>query len=170
VIVFAGVASQLLPKVGPRPLMVTGLVAAAIGLILLSRITPTSHYTTAILPSLIIMSSGLALFFIPSASTGLHGAGEHDAGVASAVLNTSQQIGGSLGAALLNTVAISSASTFAKSHGFLGQKVQIFAQVHGFATTFKFGAGFLLLAAVVALIMIRIGRESLVETDGVAIH
>ena len=170
VIVFAGVASQLLPKVGPRPLMVTGLVAAAFGLILLSRITPTSHYTTAILPSLIIMSSGLALFFIPSASTGLHGAGEHDAGVASAVLNTSQQIGGSLGAALLNTVAISSASTFAKSHGFLGQKVQIFAQVHGFATTFKFGAGFLLLAAVVALIMIRIGRESLVESDGVAIH
>ncbi len=166
VIVFAGIGSQLLPKVGPRPLMVTGLVAAAAGLLFLSRITPTSSYTTAILPAIIVMSSGLALFFIPSASTGLHNAGEHDAGVASAVLNTSQQIGGSLGAALLNTVAISSATTYAKSHTQLGAKVQVFAQVHGFSTTFIYGAGFLLLAAIVIAFTINVGKDSLVEAEG----
>ena len=166
VIVFAGIGSQLLPKVGPRPLMVTGLVAGAAGLLFLSRITPSSSYTTAILPALIVMSSGLALFFIPSASTGLHNAGEHDAGVASAVLNTSQQIGGSLGAALLNTVAISSASTYAKSHTQLGAQVQVFAQVHGFSTTFIYGAGFLLLAAIVTAFTINVGKDSLVEAEG----
>jgi EmrB/QacA subfamily drug resistance transporter len=170
VILFAGVASQLLPKVGPRPLMVTGLTAGAIGLLLLSRITPTSSYTTHVLPALIVMSTGLALFFIPSASTGLHNSGGHDAGVAGAVLNTSQQIGGSLGAALLNTVAISSASSYAASHTSLGAKVQVAAQVHGFSTTFIYGAGFMILAAVVSFFCINVGKDSLVESEtGVAL-
>ena len=170
VIIFAGVASQLLPRTGPKPLMVTGLVAASLGLLLLSQITPTSTYAKDILPALIIMSSGMALFFIPSASTGLHNAGEHDAGVAGAVLNTSQQIGGSLGAALLNTVAISSAATFAKGHTELGDKVQVFAQVHGFSTAFRFGAGFLLLAAFVSFIALNVGKDSLVESEVGAMH
>ena len=168
VIVFAGVASQLLPKVGPRPLMVVGLTCGAIGLLYLSRITPTSSYTTAILPALIVMSSGLALFFIPTASTGLHNSGEHDAGVASAVLNTSQQIGGSLGAALLNTLAISSTTAYIKSHKVPATDPA--AAVHGFSTTFIYGAGFLFLAALVALVMINVGKDSLTETEGVAIH
>jgi EmrB/QacA subfamily drug resistance transporter len=170
IIVFAGVASQLLPKIGPKPLMTTGLVAASAGLLLLSRITPTSTYVADILPALLIMSSGMALFFIPSASTGLHNAGDHDAGVAGAVLNTSQQIGGSLGAALLNTVAISSASAFAKANTELGDKVQVFAQVHGFSTAFKFGAGFLLLAAIVSFFSLNVGKDSLVESESGPIH
>ena len=168
VIVFAGVASQLLPKVGPRPLLVTGLIAGGIGLLYLSRITPTSSYATAILPALLVMSSGLALFFIPTASTGLHNSGEHDAGVASAVLNTSQQIGGSLGAALLNTLAISSTTAYIKSHKVPATDPA--AAVHGFSTTFIYGAGFLFLAALVALVMINVGKDSLTETEGVAIH
>ncbi len=170
VIVFAGVASQLLPRIGPKPLMTTGLVAGAAGLLLLSQITPSSTYVKDILPALIIMSSGLALFFIPSASTGLHNAGGHDAGVAGAVLNTSQQIGGSLGAALLNTVAISSAATYAKANTALGDKVEVFAQVHGFSMAFRYGAGFLLLAAIVTIVTINIGKDSLVESDSAAIH
>jgi EmrB/QacA subfamily drug resistance transporter len=169
VIIFAGVASQLLPKFGPRPLMVVGLLMGAGGLLLLSNITPESSYVKNILPAIIIMSSGLALFFIPSASTGLHNAGEHDAGVASAMLNTSQQIGGSLGAALLNTVAISSTTAFAKSHGSLGAMLQPTAAVHGFAATFKIGAAFLLLAAIVSALMIHVGKDSLTEAKGGAL-
>jgi hypothetical protein len=116
------------------------------------------------------MSTGLALFFIPSASTGLHNSGGHDAGVAGAVLNTSQQIGGSLGAALLNTVAISSASSYAAGHTSLGAKLQVTAQVHGFSTTFIYGAGFLLIAAVVSFFTINVGKDSLVESEtGVAL-
>ena len=114
------------------------------------------------------MSSGLALFFIPTASTGLHNSGEHDAGVASAVLNTSQQIGGSLGAALLNTLAISSTTAYIKSHKVPATDPA--AAVHGFSTTFIYGAGFLFLAALVALVMINVGKDSLTETEGVAIH
>jgi EmrB/QacA subfamily drug resistance transporter len=168
VIIFAGVASQLLPKIGPRPLLVTGLIGGAVGLLYLSRITPTSSYTTAILPALIIMSSGLALFFIPTASTGLHNSGEHDAGVASAVLNTSQQIGGSLGAALLNTLAISSTAAYIKSHKVAPTDPA--AAVHGFSTTFIYGAGFLFLAAIVTAVMINVGKDSLTETNGVVVH
>ena len=112
----------------------------------------------------------MALFFIPSSSTGLHNAGEHDAGVAGAVLNTSQQIGGSLGAALLNTVAISSASAFAKANTELGDKVEIFAQVHGFSTAFKFGAGFLFLAAIVSFFSLNVGKDSLVESESGPVH
>ena len=166
IIIGAGIASQLLPKVGPRPLMVGGLLVGAGGLWLLSGITPTTEYAKGILPAMIIMSLGLAFVFIPSASTGLHDAGSHDAGVAGAILNTSQQIGGSLGAALLNTVAISSTAAYIKGHASLGAKAPIFGAVHGFSTTFKFGTGFLLAAAVVSALFINVGKDSLVEHEG----
>jgi predicted MFS family arabinose efflux permease len=165
IIVGAGVASQLLPKIGPRPLMVFGMLLGTGGILLLSRITPTSGYTSHLLAPMLIMSFGLALYFIPNASTGLHDAGEHDVGVASAMINTSQQIGGSLGAALLNTIAISSAAAFIKSHSALGSKAVIYGQVHGFTTTFKWGAAFLFACAVVSAIMINVGKDSLVEHD-----
>ena len=165
IIIGAGIASQLLPKVGPRPLMVGGLVVGAGGLWLLSGITPTTEYATGILPAMIIMSLGLAFVFIPSASTGLHDAGSHDAGVAGAMLNTSQQVGGSLGAALLNTIAISSAAAFVKGHTTLGNQVGVYAQVHGFTTTFKWGGAFLFTCAIVSALMINVGKESLVESE-----
>lgn len=166
VIVGAGIASQLLPKIGPRPLMTVGMLLATAGILLFARITPTSGYTSHLLAPMLIMSFGVALYFIPNASTGLHNAGEHDAGVASAMINTSQQIGGSLGAALLNTIAISSAAAYIKGHSALGNSAQIYGQVHGFTTTFKWGAAFLFTCALVSALMINVGRESLVEHDG----
>ena len=167
VIAFAGVASNLLPKVGARPLMLTGLVMASIGLLLLSRITPGSSYTTHVLPSIIIMSTGLALVFIPSATTGLHGIQQRDSGVASALINTSQQIGGSLGAALLNTVAVTAGTSFAIGHPNLART---YATVHGFSVAFKFGTLFLILAAIVIFFTINAGKDVLVEHEGVAMH
>ena len=166
IVIGAGIASQLLPKVGPRPLMVSGLIVGAGGLWLLSGITPTSTYLKDIFPAMVIMSLGLAFVFIPSASTGLHNSGDHDAGVASAMLNTSQQIGGSLGAALLNTIAISSATAFAKGHTSLGKAVGVYSQVHGFSTTFRIGAGFLIAAAIVSATFINVGKDSLAEPAG----
>ena len=170
IIVFAGIASQLLPKVGPKVLMVPGLIAAGFGLLALSRITPETSYTTHVLPSLLIMSSGMALVFIPLTSTSLHGVSSHDTGVASAMLNTSQQIGGSLGTALLNTVAATAATTFAAANTQLGDKVMPFAMTHGFTIAFKFSAVLLFIGAVVLYFFINIGKESLVETEGVAVH
>ncbi len=165
IIIGAGIASQLLPKVGPRPLMTIGMLIATVGILLLSRITPTSSYFANLFVPMIVMSFGCALFFIPNSSTGLHRAGEHDAGVASALINTTQQVGGSLGSALLNTIAISSAAAFAKSHLQLGNKVAVYAQVHGFTTTFKWGAAFLFSCAVISALMINVGKDSLTEPE-----
>jgi hypothetical protein len=103
--------------------MVPGLVAASIGLLMLARITPETSYTGYVLPSLLIMSSGMALVFIPLTSTSLHAVSSHDTGVASAMLNTSQQVGGSLGTALLNTVAATATATYAAANTQLGEKV-----------------------------------------------
>ena len=169
IIIFAGVASQLLPKIGPKPLMVPGLVFAGIGLLMLTRITPETGYVTHVLPSLLIMSSGMALVFIPLTSTSLHGVSGRDTGVASAMVNTSQQIGGSLGVALLNTIAATAATSYAATHSELGKMVQPFAVTHGFTTAFKVSAALLFAGAIVLFFFINIGKESLVETEGAAI-
>jgi EmrB/QacA subfamily drug resistance transporter len=170
IIVFAGIAAQLLPKVGPRVLMVPGLIAAGIGLLALSNITPDTSYTTHVLPSLLIMSSGMALVFIPLTSTSLHAVSTHDTGVASAMLNTSQQIGGSLGTALLNTVAATATTTFAAANTQLGERVMPFAITHGFTVAFKFSAALLFVGAVVLFFFINVGKDSLVETEGAGMH
>ena len=170
IIVFAGIASQLLPKFGPRPLMVPGLIFAGVGLLMMTRITPDTSYVTHVLPSLLIMSSGMALVFIPLTSTSLHGVSNHDTGVASAMLNTSQQIGGSLGTALLNTIAATATATYAAANTQLGDRVMPFAMTHGFTVAFKFSAVLLFAGAVVLFFFINIGKESLVEAEGVSVH
>jgi predicted MFS family arabinose efflux permease len=170
IIVFAGIASQLLPKFGPKPLMVPGLVFAGIGLLMLTQITPETSYVTHVLPSLLIMSSGMALVFIPLTSTSLHGVSNQDTGVASAMINTSQQVGGSLGTALLNTVAATAATTYAVANTQLGDRVQPFAITHGFTVAFTVSAALLFAGAVVLFFFINIGKESLVETEGVITH
>ncbi|MDP1719756.1 MAG: MFS transporter [Candidatus Nanopelagicaceae bacterium] len=167
-ITFAGLAAKLLPKTGPRPLMLWGLLQASVGLSLLSRITPVTSYVTHVLPSLIIMSTGMALVFIPMASTVLHGVGSRDAGVASAMINTSQQVGGSLGTALLNTIAATGTASYIAIHGGDGKVAQFAALTHGYTQSFKVGAGFLIVGAVVLAFSIKIGKESLVETDLIA--
>jgi EmrB/QacA subfamily drug resistance transporter len=170
IIVFAGVASQLLPKFGPRALMVPGLVAASAGMLMLSRVTPETSYTTHVLPALLIMSSGMALVFIPLTSTALHAVSPRDTGVASAMLNTSQQIGGSLGTALLNTVAATAATAYTAANAQLGEKLTPFAMTHGFTVAFKFSAALLFVGAIVLYFFINVGKDSLVETEGVIAH
>jgi EmrB/QacA subfamily drug resistance transporter len=156
IITFAGIASALLPKFGPKPLMVPGLIAAS--------------YVTHVMPSLLIMSSGMALVFIPLTSTSLHAVSNHDTGVASAMVNTSQQIGGSLGTALLNTIAATATTTYAAAHTELGKAVMPFAMTHGFTVAFRVSAGLLFIGAIVLFFFINIGKESLVETEGAGIH
>ena len=170
IIVFAGIASQLLPKVGPRPLMIPGLLASSVGLLFLARITPDTSYVSHVLPALLIMSSGMALVFIPLTSTSLHNVGNHDTGVASAMVNTSQQIGGSLGTALLNTVAATATATYAAANTALGENAQAFAMTHGFTVAFKFSAAFLFIGAIVLFFFINIGKDAVVETEGAITH
>ncbi len=170
IIIFAGIASQLLPKFGPKPLMIPGLIAASLGLLFLSNITPDTSYISHVLPALFIMSSGMALVFIPLTTTSLHGVSNHDTGVASAMVNTSQQIGGSLGTALLNTVAATATATYATANTALGENVQAFAMTHGFTVAFKASALLLFIGAVVLFFFINIGKDAVVETEGVLTH
>ena len=165
IILFAGVASQLLPRVGPKPLIIWGLIQATAGLYLLTFITPETAYATYVLPSLIIMSTGMALVFIPISTTALHGIGGRDSGVASAALNTSQQIGGSLGTALLNTIAATSAANYLINNPDLGDNAQVFALTHGYTASFKAGAAMLMVGAFVIMVFMKIGKESLVKKD-----
>jgi len=170
IIIFAGIASQLLPKFGPKPLMIPGLIAASLGLLFLSNITPDTSYISHVLPALFIMSSGMALVFIPLTTTSLHGVSNHDTGVASAMVNTSQQIGGSLGTALLNTVAATATATYATANTALGENVQAFAMTHGFTVAFKASALLLFIGAVVLFFFINIGKDAVVETEGALVH
>ena len=154
-----------MPKVGPRPLMAPGLLVAALGMFWLTRLTPESDYMTAILPPMIIMSVGMAFVFIPTATVALHAVGNHDAGVASAVINTSQQVGGSLGTALMNTVAVTATSAYLATNAALGDAALPDALTAGYTRAFMVGGILLLIAAVVVLVMIRIGPSAAAEED-----
>ena len=100
----AGVGSRILGRVGARPILVTGFLLAAVGLALLARLSPTSGYLD-LLPSLVLIGTGMGGAFVSVTSSAVAGVPQEDTGVASALLNASQQIGGSLGLAILTAVA-----------------------------------------------------------------
>jgi EmrB/QacA subfamily drug resistance transporter len=162
IILAAGVVANLLPRVGPKALMVPGLAVAVIGMLLLTRIGPDTAYWSHVLPAEILMSIGMASVFIPASSTALLGVGSHDAGVASAVLNTSQQIGGSLGTALLNTLFAGAVTSFLTANVRQPQDVQSLAPeafIHGYHVAFFWGAMLLAAAFVVALLVMNARKQ-----------
>ncbi len=151
VILSAGLASKLLPRFGPRPVMATGLAMGTLGMAWLTQLGVDTAYLTHILPSELLLSVGMGLTFVPLSSTALTGVAPHDAGVASATVNTTQQIGGSLGTALLNTIAASATTAFVLANGV--QSVAQ-AQVVGYTSAFKWAAVIMLVALIVTLTLI----------------
>lgn len=171
VILTAGIAANLLPKLGPRPLMIPGLLMAAGGLFSLTFLQYNSAYLTHVLPAMLLMSVGMAFVFIPTASTALHAVSHHDTGVASALINASQQVGGTIGAALLNTVAVTATATFMTMHVPPGETTQLEAMTEGYTQAFMVSSIIMLVAAVVVFALIRVGKESLMEpADDVPVH
>ena len=162
IILTAGVVAQLLPRLGPKALMVPGLAMASLGMLLLTRIGPETAYWSHVLPSELLMSIGMACVFIPASSTALLGVGTHDAGVASAVLNTSQQIGGSLGTALLNTLFAGAVTSYLTDNARSPQdaaRLLPSAFVQGYHVAFFWGAVLLLAALVAAALLINARRQ-----------
>ncbi|MDA0159442.1 MFS transporter [Solirubrobacter ginsenosidimutans] len=104
------VTTKLLHRTGPRPLVPAGMLTGALGMLLLTRIGPDTAYATHVLPSLILIGIGFGLTLAPSFVTATHGVPVHDSGIASAMVSTSQQIGGSIGTALLSTLAAAAAT------------------------------------------------------------
>ncbi|MGC4174662.1 MFS transporter [Demequina sp.] len=160
IILTAGVVARVLPKVGPRPLMVAGLLIAAVGMLLLLRTTPEDQYWTHVFPSMVIIPLGMAFVFIPTSSTALIGVEARDAGVASALLNTSQQVGGSIGLALLSTLALTAQ---ANSIDELGLTADGYPHpeslVAGYHVGYLWGAVLLVIGALIAFALVRVKRH-----------
>jgi EmrB/QacA subfamily drug resistance transporter len=162
----ATLASQLMPRIGPRLLMVGGMLLGAIGLVMFAQIGVHTGFAGHVLPAEIVTSLGLGLAFVPLISTALVGVNPADAGVASALINTTQQIGNSLGTALLNTIAATATASFVASHG-SSSAAHAAGLVHGYTTAFVIGAVFLGLSALVSLVLIKARREDVTpQPDG----
>ncbi|MBT0993310.1 MFS transporter [Cellulomonas sp. DKR-3] len=169
-ILVAGFVARLLPVVGAKPLMIVGLTMAIAGMLLLTRTEPGSDYWTTVFPALVVLSIGMSMVFIPVSSTALIGVGGHDAGIASAVLNTAQQVGGSLGLALLNTLALSAtadklADLIAGGADPASPAVAASANVAGYHVAYFAGAALLAIALAVAVAIVK-ARKSDLPTEG----
>ncbi len=158
IIVGATIASRFLPRVGPRALMVTGLIMGMGGLIWFTQLTPASSYLADVVGAEILTSLGMGMAFVPMSSSALIGVDPSDAGVASALVNTTQQVGSSLGTALLNTLAATATATYLAAH-FGTSGAARAAAVHGYTTGFTLSAVLLGLAALSTAILVRPTRS-----------
>jgi EmrB/QacA subfamily drug resistance transporter len=138
----------LMQRTGPKPLVAAGMLLAAGGMVWLTGIGPHSGYVDAILGPLLVIGAGFGLVIAPSMNTGTFGVAPSDAGVASALLNTGQQVGGSIGTALLNTLAASATASYLISHSpsaagaaHPSPALMSLATVHGYITAFWWAAG-----------------------------
>jgi EmrB/QacA subfamily drug resistance transporter len=166
VLVSAGVASGIVPKVGPRPVMVTGGILAAAGLFLLSFVGVDTSFWALPFPGQLLLGLGLGFTFVPLSNLALVGAGEHDAGAASAVLNATQQVGASVGTALLATISVGAitdafASAVARGGNPQDPAVSAAAQVEGYTTAFTWAAALLVVGAVVAGVLIKATKDDI---------
>jgi EmrB/QacA subfamily drug resistance transporter len=151
------ISARLLHHVPPRALMVPGMILSAVAMVILTRMTVHSSYTTEILPPLLLMGLGMGLTFMPVFATATAGVAPRDSGVASATVNTSQQIGGSIGTALLNTIATTSATAWITAHlTDPSHRNPVIREgvVHGYTVALWWAAAVFVLAAVVAGTMV----------------
>ena len=175
IIIGAGVGSQLVLKIGPRLVIPIGLVMGLAGLLWLSRLNLTSTYSGTILPAISVMSIGMGFIFMSTTNVALVGISKDDAGVASAMVNTTQQVGGSLGTALLSTFALTATTSYIASHAAELQAapnqaaagaIQAAAAVHGYSVAFVCSAALFALATIASLLMINAGKNELPATEG----
>jgi EmrB/QacA subfamily drug resistance transporter len=177
VLVSAGVASGLVPRIGPKPLMVAGGVLAAGGLFLMSFVGVGTSFWALAFPGQLLLGLGLGFTFVPLSNLALVGAGAHDAGAASAVLQAVQQVGASIGTALLATISVATITSAVAANPSLLQKIGpgpqdvvpgAAAQVEGYTTAFQWAAALLVVGALVSAVLIKATREDL-PTDAEAL-
>jgi EmrB/QacA subfamily drug resistance transporter len=183
VVIASALASQLVPRIGPGPLIVAGAAMVAGGMFWFSRLTEHAGYASQLLGPQLVSSFGLGLVFVPLALVALHNVAEQDSGVASSLLNTAQQVGGAIGLALLGTVAWTTVADSVRTQSAqaaaaaatAGQPVpkpgtappaSIYehALTVGFSRAFVVAAGIGLLALLIAIAAIRVRRQDLTGT------
>jgi EmrB/QacA subfamily drug resistance transporter len=152
------VSTRVLQRTGPRPLVPAGMLIAALGMVLLTRVGLDTAYVTHVLPSLILIGIGFGLTVAPSFATATHGVPARDSGVASALVNTSQQVGGSIGTALLSTLAASAVTDFVTDRG-PAPEVLRHAAIEGYTTAFWWAAGLYIVGALICGALLRPGTR-----------
>jgi len=146
------IARRLMPLTPPRALMAPGALVAAAGLVLLTQLHAGSSFVSVVLPAELLLGLGLSTAMVPAFSVATHGVDPREAGVASATVNAAQQVGASLGVAVLNTIAATATAAY------LGPRTE--AVLHGFAQATGWGAAIMVLSAVVAALLVRAPRPS----------
>ena len=168
IIASAGIASQLVTKLGYKPVLATGLLFIFVGLLWFSRVSVGGGFTTDILGPSLFAAAGLGFAFVTTTIAAVSGVEEKEAGLASGLINTSQQIGGALGLAVLSTIAVSRTEDLTTA-GPPGAD----ALTEGFQAAFLGGAGIALLGFILTLVLIRgsdsrahveLGKQAATET------
>ena len=164
IIPVGGIAqTRLMPRYGARPLVTIGMLLSAVAMVMFTGVSVDSGYVADILPGLLVMGLGLGLVFAPAMSTATLGVDRADAGVASALVNTGQQIGGSIGTALLSTLAASAASSFASGSRPSAELVQL-AAVHGYTTAFLWSAAIFAIGGLISWALLSSGAPEVDPT------
>jgi EmrB/QacA subfamily drug resistance transporter len=143
----------LLPRAGPRALIASGMLLGVIGMIYLTRLTVTSSYLSGVLPALLVMGLGFGMIFAPAINTATAGVPREDSGVASALVNTMQQVGGSIGTSALSTIALTATTSYLVAHP-TGALAQTIAAVHGYTLAFAVSAGLFGLGVILAITLL----------------
>jgi Major Facilitator Superfamily len=143
------VQTRVLPRTGAKPMVMLGMALGLTGTALLTRLSPHAGYTADLLPSLVLVGAGMGSVFAPSIGTATLGVKPDEAGIASALTNASQQVGGSIGTALLSTIFASAAAGYATTHIHVANLANA-AQVHGETTAFWWSTGAYALGLLVA--------------------
>ncbi len=163
------VQARILARTGAKPIVILGTMLGILGMVLFTRLSVHGAYVSHVLPPLLITGVAMGCIFSPSFSTATLGVKRSDAGIASAMVNTSQQVGGSVGTALLSTVFASAAAGFASSHARTAGLAEA-ASIHGDIVAFTWAAavfGLGLLVAVFVLPSSRTARSLATDADAV---
>ncbi|MDH6213869.1 MFS transporter [Streptomyces pseudovenezuelae] len=160
----------LVPRIGPKVIVPLGFAVAAVGMAWLAGIDNGSSYVSAVLPQLIITGIGLGLVMPPAMQLATGGVAAEDAGVASASVNAMQQVGGSVGTALLNTLAASAASAFLVGKDATSKLVQAEATIESYTTAFWWSSGMFAAGAVITFLLFRRGVPQQDENAAPVVH
>jgi EmrB/QacA subfamily drug resistance transporter len=151
------VQTRVLARTGARPIVIGGMTLGIIAMTLFTHLTPHGSYAGEVLPGVILTGIGMGMIFAPAFSTATLGVRRADAGIASAMVNTSQQVGGSVGTALLSTIFASAAASFASTHAHAANLAAASA-IHGYTTAFEWAAALFGVGLLVALVILPSGR------------